>query len=194
MISILYKNTLLDNKIKKTNQIYKHFILSINKNNYKLIDTIHSLLKYDDEIIKIISINKFKYYKTDCYKYIFIMNHVYSQEFLNNKIIKFNVGKWLLFASLDYLLYSWKIIRYYTFINELGFSAKFIGNEKKRVIYIYFNNYHDKETIMNFGYKIKKLINYNHTMYFKTNKMTRNKIYGPGSWIYKLNKEPYEFI
>jgi hypothetical protein len=100
----------------------------------------------------------------------------------------------MLFGTLDELLEYWKIIRFNTYNNQLGYFAKFVGNEKGKVISIYFTDYNDKEKIMAYGNAIKQLLDYKNAMYFKPCYMTKNKQYGFGSWIYKIDSDEYEFV
>ena len=100
----------------------------------------------------------------------------------------------MIFGTLAEMIEYWKIIRVNTFNNNLGYFSKFIGDENSRVICIYFRDYRYKESIMKFGYLIKELVDYKLPMYFKTNKMTKAKKYGTGSYEYIIEGDKYEFI
>lgn len=202
---IIKKNNLLLEKVKATNDSYKSLITLTNNfggndsEGNELSYTIGSLLKKDNELItKIIPI---KYDGIDSQlndEYIFIGSYVYSQYYLSNimalQIKNPYVGKWMIFGTLDEMINYWKIIRTQTFMNNLGFFSKFTGDEKNRVICIYFEDYRDKENIMNYGKIIKDMIDYQSPMYFKTNRMTINKKYGVGAWKYMIKGGDYEFI
>jgi len=193
---LLEKNKQLNTMIKKTNESYKNLIISINDNN-EFISTIDSLLKLDSETIKIIKPSKYTNIKSNIYdKYEFVGNCVYSKFYIKNKeaFKQQDKGKWMLFGTVDELLEYWKIIRLNTYNNELGYFSKFIGDEKGKVISIYFTNYDDKNKILEYGNKIKKLVDYNNSIYFKPCHMTKNKQYGLGSWLYKIDADVYEFV
>lgn len=191
-MEILLKNYVEINiQIKKTNDDYKNLICLCN-NVFKneILDTFGSLFLLDNETVKTIEINKIE-------KYIFITNYIYSMDFIkkqkNKKRNKYS-GKWMLFGSTENMINWWNIIRTNTFNNNLGYFSKFIGNEKKHVICVYFDDYRDKENIIKFGEKIKELIDYNNAMYFKPSYMTKEKKYGIGSWIYMIKGKEYTFI
>lgn len=196
MNEILEKNDQLVMTIKHTNISYRNLLLSIGKID-ELIITIDALMKLDSDIIKIIKPLKYNYLNSAIDdKYEFIGNYAYSKHYIQNKqnFKKQNKGKWMLFGTSVELLEYWKIIRFNTYGNELGYFAKFVGNEKGKVISIYFTDYTDKEKIMEYGNKIKDLIDYKQSMYFKPCHMTTKKQYGSGSWLYKINGDAYEFV
>jgi len=190
--NILKQNEILSKKIKETNDSYKSLITSIN--NFT------KLLEKDDDIVKKIIPTKYDYINSQlCDEYIFIKNFVYSQNFIDNDM---NLpiddhdysGKWMLFGALSEMLEYWKIIKMNTYMNKLGYFSKFIGDENNRVICIYFEDYRDKQNILNYGKVIKKMVNYKSPMYFKTSKMTKKNKYGWGSWKYMIEGDAYEFI
>lgn len=195
---MIEKDKQLNIMIKRTNESYKNLIISINNNhNNEFISTIDSLLKLDCETIKIIQPSKYNHIKSNINdKYEFVGSCVYSKFYIKNKeaFKKQNKGKWMLFGTVDELLEYWKIIRLNTYNDELGYFSKFIGDEKGKVISIYFTNYDDKDKILEYGNKIKKLIDYKNSMYFKPCHMTKNNQYGLGSWLYKIDADVYEFV
>ena len=215
---VIEKNDLLSEKIKKTNDSYKSLIISINNFTKKELSyTIGSLFKKDNEIITKIILTKYdnldhewggepkNIYASHSIgqsfhdEYIFIGTSVYSQNYLCNNM-KFShnknnySGKWMIFGTLCEMLDYWKIIRMNTYMNNLGFFSKFIGDEKNRVICVYFEDYRDKENILENGKILKEMIDYKLPMYFKTNEMTKKNKYGLGSWKYMIEGDKYEFI
>lgn len=176
-------------EIKKTNLEYKNLIsLTNSKFKNEIVDTFCSLFLSDEETIRTVKI-KGK-------KNMFISNYVYSMDYLSNNGNNSSkyAGKWMLFGDTENMLNWWNIIRTNTFNNNLGFFSKFVGDEKKKIICVYFQDYRDKENIINFGEKIREMINYRNSMYFKPRYMTLNKKYGIGSWIYMIKGGEYEFI
>lgn len=190
--NILKKNDELCKKIRKTNNSYESLIT--------LINNFTKLLEEDNELITKIIPTKYDNINSQlCDEYIFIRNFVYSQKFLqNNMELLINrhdySGKWMLFGTLCEMLKYWKIIKINTYMNKLGYFSKFIGDEKNRVICVYFKDYRNKQNIINYGKIIKEIVNYKLPMYFKTNQMTKKNKYGWGSWKYMIEGDAYEFV
>lgn len=198
--TIMEKSSELTEQVLKTNESYKSMILEINNITMKeMISTLGSLFKKDNEIVKTIVPTKYENINSNLSDtYVFIGNFTYSQNYLlaHNNNVKVNgkyFGKWMLFGTPDEMLNYWKLIRQNTYLNNLGFFSKFIGDEKSRVICIYFEDYRNKENIIMYGNKIKELVDYKLPMYFKTDKMTKKSIHGLGSWKYMIPGDTYEF-
>lgn len=112
----------------------------------------------------------------------------------NNKVkshVTNRSGKWLLFFNLDQIDNMWKIIKNNVENGNLGPCAKVStmknNPNKIKVICVYSNNYKNTQDVTRIGLKLIELLNLSVTIHYKTDLQTQNGIYGPKSYLYKIN-------
>lgn len=111
-----------------------------------------------------------------------------------------NSGKWMVFPnSYQQLLEMWNIVKTETSNGNLGFYAEVnydkdynLQNNSYGIINIYIDNYQNKDKIIKLGERIRDLLNYKNTMYYKPTTYTLEGKYGKGSWIYKIDYNMFE--